>query len=76
VSVLLIDRITKVLEAELNEHGVEDDDEKRWQVARHWAERIVEALQLTEQRWHPESPAGRIRWATPWVARWAVEETP
>lgn len=45
----LTDRIAEVLQAELDEHGCEDDDEKRWQVARHWAERVEAELQLTPE---------------------------
>lgn len=33
--------LVTVIAAELDEHGYEDDDEKRWQVARHFAERIA-----------------------------------
>jgi hypothetical protein len=43
----LTDRITAVLAAEMDEHGCEDDEEKRLQVAHHWAERVVAELNLT-----------------------------
>lgn len=36
--------IAEVIAAEIDEHGYEDDDEKRWQVAYHWATEIDKAL--------------------------------
>lgn len=79
----LSDRIAEVLAAELDEHGNEDDDEKRWQVARHWAHKITELF--TEERrvhvpWANEPklvkldarPGGEAtkderRWVSPWT---------
>jgi hypothetical protein len=40
----LVKRITDILATELAEHGTEDDDEKRLQVAHHWAEKVLDAL--------------------------------
>ncbi|SLI19827.1 Uncharacterised protein [Mycobacteroides abscessus subsp. abscessus] len=36
--------LTELLAAEIDEHGYEEDDEKRWQVAHHWAAKIDKAL--------------------------------
>lgn len=66
-------RITEVLHAELDEHGCEDDDEKRWQIAQHWAEKVL-ALFTEEQNSYydpaePYSTAYEYRWVSDWEYR-------
>ncbi|SKK34807.1 hypothetical protein [Mycobacteroides abscessus] len=52
--------IAQVIAAEIDEHGYEDDDEKRWQVAYHWAAEIDKALGRLNLITYPK---GRhVRW--------------
>lgn len=38
------DAVTAAMAAELDEHGYEDDDEKRWMVAQHFAQVAIAAF--------------------------------
>jgi len=70
----VVSAVAAVLFEELDEHGYEDDDEKRGQVAHHFAAAVVGALGLTEERTvhYPRSPiesdTEHVRWVSPWVA--------
>lgn len=45
----LLKRLVDALERELDEHGYEDDDEKRGQVAHHFADVLLSELGLTPE---------------------------
>lgn len=60
-AVSIEERLAHALMRELDEHGYEDDDEKRGQVAHHFAAVLVAELGLT-QEWisRHESGGGRV----------------
>lgn len=63
--------LAEILAAEIDEHGYEDDDEKRWQVAYHWAAEIDKALGGLKP-WTATENDGPTRSA--WVSGWTVTE--